>query len=197
MCNTGAAAGGRGAVQVSSQHGGAAAAVAGQTDAAACDASIRARLLLQRARRRVAHAAAAAAVRRRPGGVCTVPEGGDQVRIRIHKHVYHSHAVTSAFHDVMRRPHDSSVDDGRSFANVMLTAGADRYGAVHSPLFASILLIASPAKLPDDVTLSQFFPPGGGIFRPDNFPNVFLGAAGCTSAVRPALWIQPPSRLLS
>ena len=59
----------------------------------------------------------------------------------------------------------------------MLTAGTDRYGAVHSPLFASILLIASPPKLPDDVTLSQFFPPGGGLFRPDNFPNVFLGAA--------------------
>ena len=56
-----------------------------------------------------------------------------------------------------------------------MTAGTDRYGAVHSPLFASVLLVTSPPKLPDDVTLTQFFPPGGGLFRPYNFPNVFLG----------------------
>ncbi len=56
-----------------------------------------------------------------------------------------------------------------------MTAGTDRYGAVYSPLFASVLLVASPPKLPDDVTLSRIFPPGGGLFRPDNFPNVFLG----------------------
>ncbi len=66
-----------------------------------------------------------------------------------------------------------------------MTAGTDRYGAVHSPLFASVLLVASPPKLPDDVTLSQFFPPGGGLFRPDNFPNVFLGEprGTCCSSV--------------
>ena len=74
-----------------------------------------------------------------------------------------------------------------SFADVMMTAGTDRYGAVHTPLFASVLLVASPPTLPDDVTLSQFFPPGGGLFRPDNFPNVFKGetrGALCSVSVR-------------
>jgi hypothetical protein len=74
----------------------------------------------------------------------------------------------------------------------MLAAGTDRYGAVHSPLFASVLLIASPPILPHNVTLSQFFPPGGGIFRPGNFPNVFLGAGSdllrCTVSSREKRW---------
>ena len=62
------------------------------------------------------------------------------------------------------------------FANVMLADGTDRYGAVHSPLFASVLLLQSRPVLPDAVQLSQFEPAGAGIFRPNNFPNVFPGA---------------------
>ena len=60
----------------------------------------------------------------------------------------------------------------------MIASGTDRYGAVRSPLFASVLLLQSPPVLPDDVQLSQFAPPRGGIFRPNNFPNIFPGALG-------------------
>ena len=60
----------------------------------------------------------------------------------------------------------------------MLASGTDRYGAVQSPLFASVLLLQSPPALPNYVELSQLTPPGGGVFRPSNFPNVFPGAWG-------------------